>query len=137
MEPGRTTTDAAPTPTPNQPRSGPEQRQAPRRAVRGVRCRVASGARWLWVPAQIVDFSVKGIRLRVPMNWTAGQVRTIRVAAGPLRLELTACCVWSRADGRWTHVIGAAFQGLTPQQEALLAQLLERHGVEPILAAAA
>ncbi len=122
---------------PPSPPHGAEQRRAPRRAVRGVRCRVATGSRWLWAPARIVDFSVRGIRVRTPAAWDAGQVRTIRIAAGPLRLELAACCVWSRPSGRLMRTVGAAFQGVSPQQEVLLAQLLERHGVEPILAAAA
>ena len=114
-----------------------DQRRAPRRAVRGVRCRVATGSRWLWAPARIVDFSIRGIRIRTPAAWDAGEVRTIRISAGPLRLELAACSVWSRPEGHLRRTVGAAFQGLTPQQEVLLAQLLERHGVEPILAAAA
>ena len=54
-----------------------------------------------------------------------------------MRLDLEAACVWSRPDGRWTRVVGAAFQGVTAAQEGLLAELLARHGVDPVVAEAA
>jgi hypothetical protein len=127
-----------PSSTPDRaPRSTSEQRRTPRRGVRGVRCRVQTGSSWLWISAGIIDFSVKGLRIRTPLPWTAGQTRRIRVAAGQINMELEAACIWAREEGKWVRTVGAAFQGVTPAQEALLAELLVRHGVEPRVSEAA
>jgi hypothetical protein len=127
-----------PSSTPNQAlRSTTDQRRTPRRTVHGVRCRVQTGSSWLWIPAGIIDFSVKGLRLRTPLLWAAGQTRRIRVVAGPVRLELDATCIWSREDGKWARTVGAAFEGVTPAQTGLLTELLASHGVDPALSEAA
>jgi len=94
---------------------------------------------WLWVGAEIIDFSIKGVRLRTPLAWEAGQTRRIRFVAGPVRLEVEATCVWVRTEGGWgarRRVVGAAFQGVTAAEERLLAELLAQHGVEPTAQAA-
>lgn len=96
-----------------------DQRGALRRDVRGVTCSAG----------RIIDFSLTGMRLQTRRQWPAGVAQTVTLAASPVELTLPATGVWSRREGWWKHIVGVAFENLTPEQRGMLLRLVDAHAV--------
>lgn len=72
---------------------------------------------------RVIDLSIRGMRMRCRRGWAVGQKREIVLISGGTRLRLPARCVWARRDSLFSWTIGLAFEGATPEQLRVAAEL--------------
>jgi hypothetical protein len=99
------------------PFGGVERRGAERLRVKGLWCD----------KGQIIDLSKSGMRIRVLRRWHEGQTRSITIVDDHDSAPVEARCVWCRQEGLFAHVVGLAFDGLTPEGAAALEAIAERN----------
>ncbi len=76
---------------------------------------------------RVIDLSIRGMRMRSRRGWGVGQRREVELVSGGTRLRLPARCVWARRDGIFSWTIGLAFEGATPEQLRVAAELSLLH----------
>lgn len=97
----------------------PDRAMPPARRERRASERVK--VRGLWCDrGETVDFSPRGMRLVVRRRWPEGLVRKIRLHLGDEVHEVAARCIWCRQDGMFTHSVGVAFDGISPEAQIAL-----------------
>lgn len=90
---------------------------------RGHRAEVAG----LWCDrGQVIDLSTRGMRMTSLRRWSEGQVRRVTIADSQHHATVDARCVWCRQEGLFHHLVGLSFEDTTPEQERLIARIMER-----------
>ncbi len=100
---------------PPEPRSN--QRRVGRWGVDGLSCN----------KGEIIDLSVRGMRIRTKRAWVVGQRREIVLSSRRTRLVIPARCVWARRDGLFSWTIGLAFDAANVEQLTVAGELALIH----------
>ena len=94
-----------------------DRRVAPRTDVGGLWCD----------RGQIIDLSVRGMRLISPQRWSEGQILNVSISDEQDAATLVARCVWCRQEGLYNHAIGLAFDSVSDERSAAIRSMAQRH----------